>query len=199
MTQARRTGRPRRISAASSPASRGIVTVEDDFADEFPDGDPVAAQLISSLLRTAEAINVEMDRAMLASFDVPQSVLNSLAVIEGADTPLTPSQISDRTYTSAATITATLDNLERLGWVERAPNPADRRSVLVQITAAGQAVADQFLPGIRAVELALLADLTPAERQAMLDAIARILGRATVVAAADPIPLRGRRHRRPRG
>ena len=49
-------------------------------------------------------------------------------MIEGADEPLTPSQISERVVAASATTTATLDLLERRGWIVRQPNPADRRS-----------------------------------------------------------------------
>jgi DNA-binding MarR family transcriptional regulator len=76
---------------------------------------------------------------MIASFGVPFALLNSLAVIEGADQLLTPSEISNRTYTSSATTTATIDALERQGWVRRVPNPEDRRSTLIEITSEGQA------------------------------------------------------------
>jgi DNA-binding MarR family transcriptional regulator len=123
------------------------------------------------------------------------NVHNSLAVIEGAHTALTPSEISERTYLSSATMTGTLDALEHNGWVRRVPNPRDRRSVLVEITAKGQAVADQFLPGIRRVEQAVLAELSRAERVTLLKLLAKVLKGAAAVAADEPIKLDGRRNR----
>jgi len=193
--------RPRRLrqsrAISISPAALGVVKVGPDFTQEYPDGDPAAAEAFATLIRTGDAINAEVERAMLASFDVPQNVLNSLAVIDGADTALTPSQIGERTLTSSATMTSTLDALEYHGWVRRVPNPDDRRSVLIEITDDGQAVADRFLPGIRSVENAVLAELTAAERATLLDLLAKVLRGAAQVAAAEPIPLDGRR-RRPR-
>ena len=171
------------------------MKVGPDFAAEYPDGDAVAAELFATLLRTGQSIMAEVDRVMLASFDVSQPVLNSLAVIEGAGEPLTPSQISERTFISSATMTSTLDTLERRGWAQRVPNPEDRRSVLVEITPAGQAAADRFLPGVRKVELAALAGLTKAERATMLKLLGKVLGNLAAVADADPIPLEGRRVR----
>lgn len=171
------------------------MKVGPDFLDEFPDGDPAAAEAIATLLRCGQAVIAEVERTMLASFGAPQNVLNSLAVIEGAHTALTPSEISERTYLSSATMTGTLDALEYNGWVRRVPNPQDRRSVLVEITAKGQAVADQLLPGIRRVERAVLAELTPAERVTLLEFLAKVLKGAATVAAAEPITLDGRRNR----
>jgi DNA-binding MarR family transcriptional regulator len=70
-------------------------------------------------------------------------------------------------------MTGTLDALEYNGWVRRVPNPQDRRSVLVEITAKGQTVADQLLPGIRRVEQAVLAELTRTERVTLLKLLAK--------------------------
>lgn len=81
-----------------------------------------------------------------------QTVATALAVIDGADEPLTPSEIGDRILVPSASITSTLDNLERRGWVRRVPNPDDRRSLLIEITDEDRAIADQLLPGIRRVE-----------------------------------------------
>ncbi len=171
------------------------MKVDADFALEYPDGDPIAAEALATLVRTGEAMYAEIERAMLASFGEPQSVLNSLAVIDGAETALTPSQIGERTLTSSGTMTGTLDALEYNGWVQRIPNPDDRRSVLIEITDEGKAIADRFLPGIRRLEKALLAELTSAERSTLLKLLAKALGSAASVAAADPIPLEGRRNR----
>lgn len=172
-----------------------MVEVGDDFTREFPDGDATAASLFATLIRTGQAFDAELDRVMLASFGVPQPVLRSLAVIEGAHEPLTPTQISERVLISSATMTGVLDALEDLGWVRRLPNPDDRRSVLIEITDAGQTVADRFLPGVRKLERALLDGMGNGEMATMMKLLAKILGQAASVAAADPIPLEGRRDR----
>lgn len=199
MSDYRRPRSRRRAGIGSpSPAALGVVKVGSDFIDEFPDGDPTAAEVFATLLRCGQAVSIEVERTMLASFGAPQNVLNSLAVIEGADSALTPSEISERTYLSSATMTATLDALEHNDWIRRVPNPDDRRSVLVEITSEGQAVADRLLPGIRKVERAFLSDLSDAERSTLLELLAKVLHGAAAVAASGPIPLDGRRNRPPR-
>ena len=191
--------RPRRLRKAGvnppSPAALGVVKVDADFTKEYPGGDPTATEPFATLIRAGQALSAEVDRAMLATFGVAQSVLNSLAVIDGAATALTPSEVGERTFTSSGTMTGTLDALEYEGWVRRVPNPGDRRSVLIEITDEGKAVADRFLPGIRALEKAVLAELTATERATLLKLLAKVLGSAAAVAAADPIPLEGRRNR----
>jgi DNA-binding MarR family transcriptional regulator len=92
-------------------------------------------------------------------------------------------------------MTATLDLLEHHGWIRRIPNPADRRSTLIEITPDGRATADQLLPGIRAVEKSILSALTPGERAQLLDMLTKILARTADVTAAQPEPPGGRRNR----
>ena len=143
-----------------SPASLGVVRVDADFEDEYPGGDTTCTEAYASLCRTGEALLGELDRRIATTFDMPQTAATALAVIDGAAAPLTPSQVSDRVLVASATMTATLDLLEYRGWIRRMPNPADRRSVLIEITPAGRASADQLLPGIRAIERSILSALT---------------------------------------
>jgi len=135
-------------------------------------------------------------RFIRLTFGMPQAAATALAVIDGAGEPLTPSQVSDRVLIASATMTATLDLLEQRGWIRRMPNPADRRSVLVEITPAGRATTDQLLPGIRTLERGILSALTPDERAHLLDMLAKVLARTTEVAAdQQPEPLSGPRVR----
>jgi DNA-binding MarR family transcriptional regulator len=46
--------------------------------------------------------------------------------------PLGPSALARRAGLHPATITGILDRLERAGWIGRAPDPSDRRAVVVQ-------------------------------------------------------------------
>jgi DNA-binding MarR family transcriptional regulator len=178
-----------------SPASLGIVKVDADFEDEYPGGDATCTEAYASLVRTGEALLGEFERHIAATFGISQPVATALAVIDGAGIPLTPSQVSDRVLIASATMTATLDLLERRGWIRRVPNPADRRSVLIEITSEGRATADQLLPGIRTIERSILSALTGEEREYLLGLLAKVLARTAEVAAGPPEPLHGQRNR----
>jgi DNA-binding MarR family transcriptional regulator len=186
-----RPGRGRR----PSPASLGLVRVDADFQDEYPGGDTTCTEAYASVCRTGEALLGELDRRIVLTFGMNQATATALAVIDGAAAPLTPSQVGDRVLIPSATMTATLDLLERRGWIRRTPNPADRRSVLVEITPDGRAAADQLLPGIRAVERSVMSALTQDERAQLLELLAKVLARAAEVAAEPPEPLKGQRIR----
>ena len=190
-------GRRVRLGRGSrpSPASLGIVKVDADFPDEYPGGDATSTEAYASLCRTGEALLGELDRHIATTFGITQAAATALAVIDGAGTPLTPSQVSDRVLIASATMTATLDLLERRSWIRRIPNPADRRSVLIEITPDGRATTDQLLPGIRTIERSILSALTRDERAHLLDLLAKILTRTAQVAAGPPEPLHGQRNR----
>ena len=187
--------RGRNSRGRPSPASLGVVRVDDDFEDEYPGADRTCTEAYASLCRTGEALLGEVDRRVRMTFGIPQAAATALAVIDGAGVPLTPSQVSDRVLIASATMTATLDLLERRGWIRRLANPDDRRSTLIEITPDGKAATDQLLPGIRTLEKSILSTLTPDEREHLLALLAKVLARAAEVTAGPPEPLHGQRVR----
>ncbi|MCZ2403443.1 MarR family transcriptional regulator [Paenarthrobacter sp. Z7-10] len=50
---------------------------------------------------------------------------------------LTPKQLAHELHLTAGSITTMSDRLESSGFLVRKPNPADRRSLLLQLTPAG--------------------------------------------------------------
>src|SRR6516165_8589637 len=195
MSEPSRPARPGRSRSRPSPASLGVVKVDADFADEYPGADASCTEAYASLVRTGQALLGEIERSIWLTAGIPHPAATALAVIDGAGEPLTPSQVSDRILVASATMTATLDLLEHRGWIRRIPNPADRRSTLIEITPDGRATADLLLPGIRATERAILSALTPGEREHLLGLLAKILARAAGVAAGPPEPRADRRVR----
>lgn len=171
------------------------MKVGDDFSTEYPDGDRTSTEAYATLCRVGDVLLSELEQHIEATFGVKQTVATALAVIDGAERPLTPSEIGDRILLPSASITATLDNLERRGWVRRVPNPEDRRSLLIEITDEGRAIADQLLPGIRRVERSALAVLTERERTQLLGMLSKVLARAAEIEQEPIEPLAGRRNR----
>jgi DNA-binding MarR family transcriptional regulator len=75
--------------------------------------------------------------------------------------------------------TTTLDDLQRLGFVERSVDPVDRRRRLVALTPQGRAGLDEMCALAGEVADGLLAPLDPAERTALHDVLRRVLRSAT--------------------
>jgi hypothetical protein len=81
----------------------------------------------------------------------------------------TPSQLAESTGLTTGAITGIVDRLERAGFARRAPNPADRRSVLVHAIneeALGKVMRPIFAALTKEMA-ALRARYTPAQREAI--------------------------------
>lgn len=189
--------RPTRRGGTRRPSvgARGAVRVPADFADEFPAADSTSTESYASLVRAGEAVLALLDTSIQHTLDVKHPVFTALAVLDGAAEPLTPSEIADRVLVASATMTATLDQLERRHWVRRLPNSADRRSVLVEITDEGRAVTDRMLPVIRNVEKTTMAVLSKRERAQLVTMLDKVLRRTAELASGDPIDAAGPRVR----
>jgi DNA-binding MarR family transcriptional regulator len=87
-----------------------------------------------AIVRTARRLRQEA--ATEASGLTPTSTA-ALATIERHG-PLTPSELAKIERVKRPTVTRTLGCLEREGLIERTPDPADGRSALVAINAAGR-------------------------------------------------------------
>jgi DNA-binding MarR family transcriptional regulator len=108
------------------------------------------------------AFGLARDRLVLGlarSAGLSQADLHALEHIEAAG-GLTPRDLQGRTGLSSGSVTALVDRLERAGWVVRSPNPADRRSVLVKLSAAALSEDE------RAAVAAFLARVTDAAERA---------------------------------
>src|SRR5690349_6448537 len=93
-----------------------------------------AAQLRTAIVRTARRLRQE---AAAESSGLTPTSLAALATIERHGS-LTPSEIARIERVKRATVTRTLGCLEREGLIARATDPADGRSSLVSVNAAGR-------------------------------------------------------------
>lgn len=93
-----------------------------------------AAKLRMAIVRTGRRLRQE---AAAETTRLTPTSVSALATVERHG-PLTPSEIADIERVQRPTITRTLGCLEREGLVDRTPDPADGRSSLVAINAAGR-------------------------------------------------------------
>lgn len=72
------------------------------------------------------------------------SEIAALEHLQGAG-ELTPGQLAARLSMTSGAVTALVDRLERIGHVQRSPNPRDRRSSILRVTPAGAEDAVRYL------------------------------------------------------
>jgi MarR family transcriptional regulator for hemolysin len=71
---------------------------------------------------------------------------------------------------SEASLVRTLHQLEKAGWVVRAPDAGDRRANRLELTPAGRALADEIDGRLVALRAELLADIPTADLEAVVRA-----------------------------
>lgn len=142
---------------------------------ERPDLDFSAMAPLARLAQLGHLGGRRID-AVFARVGLDRGEFNVLAALRrtGAPFQLTPSQLADAALTTRGGMTKRIDRLERRGLVKRLRNDADRRSLLVALTADGRRLTDELIAAHSANESRLIAVLSPDELAA-LDAIARKL------------------------
>ena len=92
------------------------------------------------------------------------SEIAALEHLQGGE--LTPTELGRRLYMSSGAVTALVDRLERAGYVERRPNPRDRRSSVVRVTRAGVEEGVRHLGPLAEELFGVAAGLSEGERAA---------------------------------
>ena len=86
--------------------------------------------------------HVETDFARPAGLSFAAFRMMSALKLHGS---LAPSELADQLSLSRASVTSSLDTLERAGIVVREPRPEDGRGLLITLTAEGDSVVQRFL------------------------------------------------------
>ena len=88
--------------------------------------------------------------------------------------------------TDTAGMTKLLDRLEVKGLIERQPNPGDRRSVLIALTADGQALTPRLRPVFGRITRRLFTGFSDAEIGVLTTMLERMRGNLASTATAPP-------------
>jgi DNA-binding MarR family transcriptional regulator len=163
---------------------------------EGPEFDTTVLGLTLAMVRTATAFE-RAHAAELLPHGLNTSQLNILTVLDRAPEALTMGALGQAVSVRPANLTGVVDGLARRGFVERVPNPNDRRSNLMQIGAQGRTFLRKFLPGHWVHLNKLMDDLTPRQKQQLESLLERFLesierNSPTTTTGADPLLFRGR-------
>jgi DNA-binding MarR family transcriptional regulator len=119
--------------------------------DEGPD------TILLDLFRTNQ-VRERLIESALEGLELPPEDYPFYVLI-GAEGPWTPTALAGRMEMPLSTVLFRVGRLEKRGHVERQPNPDDRRSYLVRLSDAGQALLGQARPRFRAYAEAVEARL----------------------------------------
>lgn len=134
--------------------------------------------LIGMLIRLPAALDRQLQRdAGMSHFEY--QVLAMLS--EAPSHTLRIGALAERTEGSLPRLSQVVARLERRGWVERCPDPTDRRSTLARLTDGGLAHLEATAPGhVDAVRRLVFDQLTSTQRATL-----RTIGQRVSAAAAE--------------
>ncbi|MDW5378680.1 MarR family transcriptional regulator [Halomonas sp. HP20-15] len=145
-----------------------VDTVLDQWQRAAPQRDASPMATFTRLYRLFKYV----DRAVAAVFrehGLHEGEFDLLATLYRSGEPqgLTPNALRAAAVLTSGAMTHRLDRLESAGYIRRVPNPEDRRSVRVRLTAAGAALLEALLDDYLACLQRLQAPLDAAQRRAL--------------------------------
>jgi DNA-binding MarR family transcriptional regulator len=130
--------------------------------------DSLEQEAYLSLWRTYDRLKI-LEEELFAEYGLTAQQYNVLRLLRAAREPLPTLALADRLISRAPDITRMLDKLEQRGLISRTRSPADRRAVLVSITAAGRWLLDQLAEPLRQCHRRQLGHLRPEQLRQLID------------------------------
>ena len=148
------------------------IQMPDDFYEQTPDANVLATEAVMNTMRTADLLFDRIGR-LLRPIGVSAAGGLVLGLLRDHGR-MSPSELGERLIVTRATVTGLIDSLERRGFVRRAANPADRRSIFVEITADGLAAVQEVRTLIHRNEKRWMSVLSDDELHAYIGLLHRI-------------------------
>ena len=164
------------IHRARLPIMRDEVDdLVEAWARQRADLDLAPVAVFSRISRLARHLDLARRQAF-TEHGIESWEFDVLAALRRAGAPyeLSPGRLLRETLVTSGTMTNRVDRLAARGFVERHPDPEDRRGVIVRLTAEGKTAVDGALEALLEAEKSLLQDLPHAEQQ-QLAALLRTL------------------------
>lgn len=161
------------LNKGSSDAVDRIVA---EWRRERPDLDPGAKGITGRIVRLGSLLQQRFAE-VFSELGMTEGDYGILAPLRRSGSPyqLTPSGLARARMMSSGGLTPAVDRLQRRGWVERTPNPDDRRSMLVRLTPTGKEVIDKAMEAHIAAEHDLVRHLSPTSRRQLAALLRELL------------------------
>lgn len=136
--------------------------------------EPIRRSLAFTLMRAAQGLREEVERS-LEPLGIRGTHLFLLMVMR-AEGPMSQAALTKRLWIDRTTMVHIIDDLERLGLVERARDPNDRRANAVRVSPRGEEMLAQAGQLAHAGEASFLSALSPEEQEQLRSLLARVAG-----------------------
>ena len=137
-------------------------------------GSPAHTALCLRLMQLFPRVSRGMRRwqdRVAPSSRAPLGPRHAAALLQLLGGPVTVGEIASGLGLTLPTVSGVLADLDRAGFIDRQPDPADRRKTLVQIHPAKRDAAEHWLDGAAGPLARVLGKLEPGEQAAFLKAM----------------------------
>jgi DNA-binding MarR family transcriptional regulator len=153
----------------------GVDLILEQWQRERPDLDPSPIGVIGRISRLARELEQRLE-PVYREHGLEPGWHDVLATLRRTGPPyrLRPTEFSSALMLTSSGTTKRLDRLEQAGLIERAPDPADRRGILITLTDAGRELIDSVTDAHLANEQRLLSALSDAERTRLAELLRKL-------------------------
>ena len=136
------------------------------WAKEMPGLKTEPMVLLGRLGETAQVIARDRLNPLFEKFGLQPGEFDVLATLRRSGSPyaLTPTDLYEVAMISSGSMTNRLDRLEKSGFVDRRPNPGDKRGTIVRLTATGRAIIETAILSHVDNQVAILEGLSEYEQ-----------------------------------
>jgi DNA-binding MarR family transcriptional regulator len=147
------------------------------WARERPDLPALPMAVFGRLSDAVELVMRDHMNPLFAEAGLQPGEFDVLATLRRSGEPymLSPTKLYEAAMISSGGMTNRLDRLERAGFVERRPDPHDRRGKLIALTEAGKRVIDETIGRHVANEERLLAALSSKEQEQLNQLLKKLI------------------------
>jgi DNA-binding MarR family transcriptional regulator len=174
------------------PGGDQVDRARAQWRQEWPELDTFPIAVIARLGRLAGYVDAHHER-FFDQHGLTRAHWDVLACLRRAGPPyrLTPTELHQGLMRSTGTVTHRLHQLEEKGLIERRPDPADGRGLLVGLTRRGRALVDRLAVAHLDHEREFLAGLSAAQQRQLAGLLGHLLA-----AVEQRYPMPGSRDRR---
>ena len=156
--------------AASASARRRAPTAKPDDAPAWlaSDRERLDLKLWVRLLACAHTAEQRVKTRIKEQFGINQTQFNLMSQLDRSPAGIRMGEVARRTVVTGSSVTAVVDDLERLGLVARQSADDDRRAIVIKLTAKGRAAFAEMAPVHAEWILDLFAEMPSADKRSLV-------------------------------
>lgn len=156
-------------------ARDSIDTIYQQWRTERPDIDPEPVLIYGPISRIQSDVTARID-LLLAPYKLVRGTFDVLTALRRAGAPfcLSPKKLTRHLVLSGAGLNGRLNILERYGYIARLPEPTDRRTLRIRLTASGQRIVNRLTPQLFDLQWSILSGFGTRERKQFAELLLRM-------------------------